>query len=213
MAEHGKKKVMTALLLGLLALGACTIDVDEDYLASSLYPVVPGNMSNDVAGIYSGVWTVDGQRIDAPSKSADVPSALIYHGGSQPYIAFTGFPYEAMVRLLCPEVENFTVAESASSDLALNNVGYSERTIYYELAAPEGSAYCSLPFSVDQGPGIDGFSVVLGIAPGRSTVTIDRQLGVLTCQLVIRHALITNALGQQSLQPDLRLTFTSTERQ
>ena len=249
MMRSTKRKLymMTALLVGVVLCGACSVGDDDDKSYVDMY--MPMVVPQEMLGTYKGIWSVESRVIDTLSIS------LFFDENT--YVAFCGFPYEAFVRQFCPEVDDYTVTDSAPLGIQLvneeafwlktlvaygdnnvclenylgvpinnaddsfnnkyysmNNIGNSEQAAYYELPAVRGAAFRYLPFVVTPSNG-DYFALVPYIVPGSSVVSIYRQLGVVTCQLVVCQADIVDQQGNVTkceLPSDMLLTFTSMER-
>lgn len=201
------RKVIVLGLTGLL-LVACSIGSGDE----SEYNMEPSNKSDVIAQtektVFEGVWSID----DMPVEQSH--TLTYYTKGDSTFIVFPTFPYEAVVRLFLPDVQNFHLTEPAPLTFPLVQVGYSHVNNYYEQAqTPEqGTENWPVMFSVTTAEE-SSFTVSLSILPSESTFAISKTAA--NCLLVVKRMKISYPNEQPRtwvLNPERRLTFISTRR-
>ncbi|MBQ8462608.1 MAG: hypothetical protein IJ544_00630 [Prevotella sp.] len=190
------------LCIGLLAclLAACSVE-DGDDISTEYFD------ANQVAMTFEGVWNIDG-------TPAEQPSLLTYaNQGDQQTVTLQAFPYDVALSTLTPDLQDYQVVEPATAPtFTLSPIGYSASANYTEMLTSKGEDYGHIQFGAISTDG-DEVSVVLDLLPSKSTFVVSETTA--NCILMVKRLHLTRADGQQrtwALNPERRLTFTSTRR-
>lgn len=111
LANSRLRMMIAVLTAGMALCSSCTNEHDDDQEKSYADFFMPQGDFQEMTGTYKGIWAVEGRVIDTLSIS------LFFDGNT--YIAFYGFPYEAFVRQFCPDVDDYTVTDSAPLGIQL----------------------------------------------------------------------------------------------
>ena len=184
---------------------------------------------------FMGVWTVDGVKADTLEVEA-------FTKPSDCYVAFYGFPYNAIINQALPNVKVAKITTtlpigitfSADEQLLLETIvdhgngyncieayksipyrciGISDNTVYLEMKIGTTYSAMYLPFVVTKDDGTMT-AIVLTISPTESTALLERNGNWFSSNLTVTQIeTITNGqTTSKALSPAMQLKFTSTER-
>lgn len=209
----------SALLFIVLAtvVSACSKE-EEDYQGS----VNASTVVNDVPSMncsFLGVWTVD--DIVADTVGVDVCIGHDKNYETVNYVAFYGFPYQAIINLLYPGKMIESVIYRIPPAKYLRFVGLSNKALYFEFLPNEMQSLDPrvLHFLVklDDGKIVE---VSLRFVPNKSKAIIDTNGDTFSCVIPIdliayseREGMDADAvIMKKEPDPEMKLQFTSIQR-
>lgn len=202
-------KMLESALMMVLAAGVMSCSKDHDYYDESISEYKPDNPSVTLSYSYRGVWAVDG--VIADTVNVDVCVNPETETENKNLVAFSGFPYRAIVSKVASEVNVTEITDSMH--IGCRCIGISETAIYLELFPGRDVSDLYLPFTLTTDKG-EVFSVTATLVPSWSTATVNiRGESFTTILTVSQVEMVLNGEKKiKTLSPEMKMKFTSIQR-
>lgn len=204
-----RRLLYVCLCITLLSLFSCS--KEDDSIKSLQSEVDKGAFYSSLAGKYSGVWWINGEKVDDGSSSVYLDSSGVKNCDMLTFGPF-GFPSESVVQLLFPDtdISELSIELVSGGFIEVQRIGYSENMIYYL----NGETYAQHRLQIKDKTG-HSFVLVLVYVPSESTVSLDFTSQTLSIGLVVKQIVIIDEIGNETvreLNPEMKLTFIGTRK-